>query len=817
MRRGRCARAVGALLALAGSAAVARRRLRRGARARAAQELAHARVGEERFRRSFDDAAIGMALVAADGTLLEVNSSFCAMLGYRQDELVGRHFQAITHPDDVDVGAEEIRRAIAGELRTFTVEKRYVHAGGDPIWASLSASFIRPRNGAPYVIAQIEDVSERKRAEAQAHEAEQRARRRERQQAAVVELGKRALSGVGFQELCQQTAASVAETLETPFVRIMELAGDGTEVRQVAAVGWPQRIVEQFDVSTTQAAYTLLGRQPVIVEDAATETRFDARPLLAQGIVSGMSVAVADEDGSESYAVLGVHSRERRAFTVDDLAFAQSVANVLANAIHRQRAEDNLRHQALHDPLTGLPNRVLFRDRLDHALSHADRTGSLLAVLFLDVDEFKLINDSLGHEAGDTALRAVTSRLLATVREGDTLARFGGDEFVVLSEDLDEPEAAVRIADRMRAALAPPLTIEGGEHVVTASVGVAVAAGSYPGGAQALLRDADAAMYRAKAAGRDRTEVFDELMRARVVERLRLENGLRLALERGELRLVYQPLVSLDTGRSRRCEALLRWEHPERGTVLPGEFIPVAEASGLILRIGEWVLREACRQVAAWRANAAHPDLAELRVSVNVSARQLIEERFPATVASALADSGLTADGLVLEITETALIEDPDAAARTISALNDLGVHVALDDFGTGFSSLASLKRYPLAALKLDRSFVAGLEPGSRDHSIVKAVVEMARSLGLKTVGEGVETAAQLTQLRELGCEIAQGFLFSSALEPEQFEQLLREDFARPIVASTGAVHEPLRLIPAPIGTSGTPPAPPTPRSRRRA
>lgn len=781
------------------------------------QALALDRAGEERFRRSFDDAAIGMALSATDGTLLEVNGSFCAMLGYRPGELVGTSYRSITHPQDVDVGAPEIRRAIDGELRTFTLQKRYLHAGGEPIWAEVSISFIRPQSGAPYFITQIQDVTERKRAEVQAFEAEQRARRRERQQAAVVELGRQALAGLGFQELCQQTVEAVAATLETPFARIMELAGDGTEVRQVAAVGWPVRIVEQFHVSTTQAAYTLLGRQPVIVDDAASETRFDARPLVEQGIVSGMSVVVADERGSDHYAVLGVHSRARRAFAVDDLTFVQSVANVLANAIHRQRAEDDLRHQALHDPLTGLPNRVLFRDRLDHALSHAERTGSLLAVLFLDVDEFKLINDSLGHETGDTTLRAVTSRLLATVREGDTLARFGGDEFVVLSEDLDEPETAVRIADRMRAALAAPLTIDGGEHVVTASVGVAVTTGSYQGGAQALLRDADAAMYRAKAAGRDRTEVFDELMRARVVDRLRLENGLRLALERGELRLVYQPLVSLDSGRSRRCEALLRWEHPERGTVLPGEFIPVAEASGLILRIGEWVLREACRQVAAWRAHATHPDLAELRVAVNVSARQLIEERFAATVASALEDSGLDPDGLVLEITETALIEDPDAAARTIRALNDIGVSVALDDFGTGFSSLASIKRYPLAALKLDRSFVAGLEPGSEDHSIVKAVVEMARSLGLKTVGEGVETAAQLTELRALGCDIAQGFLFSSALEPEQFEQLLREDFARPIIASSGEEHEALRLIPAPIGTSDTPPTPPTPRSRRRA
>ncbi len=803
MRLRRCTGISGAHSVAAGTAAVVRWRLHRRARARVQEALALARVGEERFRRSFDDAAIGMALTGADGTLLEVNSSFCAMLGYRQDELVGTRFQAITHPDDVDLGTEEIRRALAGELRTFRLEKRYIHASGEPIWASLSASLIRPLSGDPYFIAQIEDVSERKRAEAQAAEAEQRARRRERQQAAVVALGERALSGVGFQQLCQQAVEAVAETLHTPFARIMELAGDGTEVRQVAAVGWPDRIVEKFHVSTTQAAYTLLGRQPVIVEDAASETRFDARPLLAQGIVSGMSVVVADQDGSESYAVLGIHSREGRAFAVDDLTFAQSVANVLANAIQRQRAEDDLRHQALHDPLTGLPNRVLFGDRLEHALSHAERTGAMLAVLFLDLDDFKLINDSLGHDAGDTALLAVTSRLHATVREGDTLARFGGDEFVVLAEDLDEPEAAVRIANRMRAALCPPLTIDGSEHVVAASLGIAMATGSYEGGAQALLRDADAAMYRAKAAGRDRTEVFDELMRARVLERLRLENGLRLALEQGELRLVYQPLVSLDSGRSRRCEALLRWEHPERGTVLPSEFIPVAEASGLIVRIGEWVLREACRQVAAWRARAAHPDLAELRVAVNVSARQLIDERFAATVARALADGGLEPDGLVLEITETALIEDPDAAARTIRALNELGVAVALDDFGTGFSSLASIKQYPLAALKLDRSFVAELEPGSRDHSIVKAVVEMARSLGLRTVGEGVETAAQLAELQALGCEMAQGFLFSSPLEPEQFEELLRHDFARPIIASTTAPLGPVPLATPPIRGGG--------------
>jgi diguanylate cyclase (GGDEF)-like protein len=442
--------------------------------------------------------------------------------------------------------------------------------------------------------------------------------------------------------------------------------------------------------------------------------------------------------------------------------------------------QDGLAHRVLHDPLTDLPNRTLFFDRLALALARLRRHQTSIAVLFLDLDNFKVVNDSLGHGAGDRLLVELGHRLRAAIRPSDTIARFGGDEFVVLCEDIDEAHSAVMVGERIVEATAVPFLLEGREMYVTTSVGVALAIDG-EATPETLLRDADAAMYRAKERGPGRVEVFDEALRARIMERLDLENGLRRALQNDELRVYYQPEVSMSDDRMVAVEALVRWEHPERGLLEPAEFVPLAEENGLIVPIGAWVLNEACAQVAKWRADGA-----DLGVAVNVSARQLAQPDIVEVVRRALDDSGLPAEALCLEITESAVMRDPKAALATLSVIKDLGVKVAIDDFGVGFSSLAQLKEMlPLHALKVDRSFISGIADDDRNSAIVAAVVMLASTLGVTAIAEGVETAAQVAQARAVGCDLSQGFFFT---EPEPAAQLAerfgRESIFRP--APTG-------------------------------
>jgi diguanylate cyclase (GGDEF)-like protein/PAS domain S-box-containing protein len=416
----------------------------------------------------------------------------------------------------------------------------------------------------------------------------------------------------------------------------------------------------------------------------------------------------------------------------------------------RRAAERLLEHQALHDPLTGLPNRALFLDRLQHALARARRPGTNLAVYFCDVDDFKDVNDSLGHDAGDELLIALPPRLREGLRVGDTVARFGGDEFVILCEQLASEAEAIRIAERIGESFALPFELDGRPHHLSVSVGVVFARGGEATAAE-VLRDADAAMYRAKGGGKGRFELFDAQMRASLVARLQTEADLRRALEDGELRLHWQPVVALcaDGDRCVGAEALVRWQHPERGLLAPAAFIAVAEDSGLIAPLGAWVLEQACRQALAWGG--------ERSVSVNISPRQLSHSDVPALLERALAQTGLEPGLLELEITENVLMEQSTLA--TLRRLKALGVRLVLDDFGTGWSSLAYLKRFPLDGLKIDREFVAGLGSSAEDTAIVSAVLSMATALELDVIAEGVETDAQLAWLRTRGCRFAQGYL----------------------------------------------------------
>jgi diguanylate cyclase (GGDEF)-like protein len=392
-------------------------------------------------------------------------------------------------------------------------------------------------------------------------------------------------------------------------------------------------------------------------------------------------------------------------------------------------------------------------------------------VIFLDLDDFKLINDTRGHDVGDLLLVALTPKLASALRPGDTIARFGGDEFVVLCEDLTGEADAIGIATRIAEASSAPVMVGGVEHTITVSAGVALVGDPASASPAGLLRDADAAMYRAKAGGHGRVAMFDEGMRARLIERVAIESSLRKALDRDELRVFYQPVMSLRHNRIVSVEALLRWQHPHRGLLEPGDFIAVAESSGLIVRIGEWVMEQACRQAVAWRAAA--PDAEPIHVSVNVSAQQLIRSDVASSVARVLEATGLEPGLLDLEITEAMLLRDVDSSANALHDLKRLGVRLVLDDFGTGYSSLSFLKRMTIDALKIDRSFVEPLGEEGEDGTIIGAVLSMANALHIGVTAEGVETGAQLARLRTQGCDSVQGFLFSRPAPAEQIETLI--------------------------------------------
>lgn len=446
---------------------------------------------------------------------------------------------------------------------------------------------------------------------------------------------------------------------------------------------------------------------------------------------------------------------------------------IQTDSTERVNVEERLAYQAFHDALTELPNRALFTDRLDHALARAMRQGTLLSVLFLDLDRFKIVNDSLGHEMGDRLLVAVAKRLCGLMRSGDTVARFGGDEFVMLFEELTGPDDALRAVERILAAFVEPFTLEndlGAQEVaITVSAGITFNhpdESAQPDRSDDLLRAADTALHRAKERGKARYEVFDGTMRTQAIARLESERALRGAIERGELRVQYQPQVAVIGGAIIGFEALVRWEHPTRGLVLPEDFVALAEETGMIVPLGWWVLTEACRQGRAWYEQFGSMAPA---VSVNLSARQLREPDIVASVARTLADTGLPPHRLVLEITEHVMMAG-GATTAVLHALRAQDVRLAIDNFGTGYSSLAYLKELPIHILKLDRAFIAGLtgEGGASatDTAIVRAVVQLAHSLGLLTIGEGVETAGHLHQLRFLGCDFAQGFAFAPSLSP---------------------------------------------------
>jgi len=667
------------------------------------------RKAESRFRLSFEDAPVGKALVGFDGRVLEVNRAVGRILGLEPDRLIGTHVAELTHPEDLGAETELTRRAIAGEVDGFSLEKRFVRPTGAVVWANVNVSLVRDDQGQPlHLLLQVDDVTDRRAAESRSREAV--ARFEAAFTHAPIGMAIVELDG-GLREanpgLCRMLA------LEPDLVRSINLA---QLVHPDDVEDLERRLAELRDGHAT----TLRAEVRIVAPDGRS-----LWTLLSAAVVTG-------EDGRPSYLV----------------AQAEDVTE-------RRVAESDLVHQTLHDPLTGLGNRLLLKDRLQAALSIVAEVP--FAVMFLDLDRFKSVNDTHGHDAGDALLVGVGERLRRIVRSADTVARLGGDEFAIIAQGVVDRRSAEALAEKVRAALRAPFRVGDLELVATASVGVVVGSTEYATGDQ-LLRDADIAMYRAKDAGRDRHELFDDEIRLSEIERLETERTLRTALAEGGLRLHYQPVIDLHTGRAIGAEALLRLEDPAQGLLSPAQFLPAAEESRLIIDVGAWVLREVCAQLARWgEAGFGH-----LVAWVNVSGLELASPRFNGLVQRALAQHGVAPDRLRIELTENALLEASPATISQLRTLTGLGVAVGIDDFGTGYSSLAYLRDLPVSFLKIDHSFTRRLEePGGA--ALVEAIVSLGRSLDLHVIAEGVESRGQVEALAAIGCGTAQGHLFAPA------------------------------------------------------
>ena len=702
--------------------------------------------------------AVGDAIVATgvDGRVVYWNDAAEALFGWERDAAVGRSIEALGL-FDAGPGDREAVVARLGDGEAWTSEVSVRRPDGTDVHVLLTIRPVSDDAGdLTTVILAAVDIG------AQVRAAEELARRAAIQ-AELASLGRSALVDTDLDSLLTLASERAAAILGVESVKVLEVRGDLIHVR--AAVGYPEELGrEPVPVDEElPARHVLRSGQPMVFDDLDTEERFVVPDRVrAAGIRSSAGVVI--EGRGEPFGLLVADASEAHRFSSNDVNALQNVANIVAAAVERLLVEQELAKMALEDPLTGLANRTLFGDRLRQQL--ARREHGPIGVLYLDLDRFKVVNDSLGHSVGDELLGVVARRLEATVRREDTVARLGGDEFSVLCEGLEVHELA-DLAERALEAIAAPVEIAGTPLVVTASIGLAMAdRGSTP---EFLLRDADAAMYRAKDLGRARVEMFDEELRTQAVARLTDEAALRQALERDELVVHYHPEVDLRSGEVVVVEALARWERPGRGLLAPVHFIPLAEDIGLIGAIGERVLDLACAQAAAWRQAGL-----EVAVAVNVSAHQLASPDLADRVSDALARHGVEPALLCLELTESAVMADAGAADAALHRLKGIGIQIAIDDFGTGYSSLAYLKRFPVDFLKVDKSFVAGLGQDPDDTAIVMAVVDLARSLGMRVVAEGVETPEQLAELRRLGCDVGQGFLWTVPLPGPELVPFLR-------------------------------------------
>ena len=709
-------------------------------------EMAERQRAELELRAVFDSAAVGITISDREGRLLSSNATVSRLIGYSAEELLTKQVAEWTHPDDAQTleEARQYAEMLAGKRTHFQREKRYIAKDGRTIQARLTMSPMQIVDGEVRLLtAMIEDITEQKVAQKALQQSEERLRMVVTNAPILLfsfdATGTFTLAeGNGFALLGVEPARLVG-------LNVLDACAPFPEI-----IGQVRRVLGGESLTAV-----------VHIRDIVFEVSY---------------VSIRDEQGAP-HGVIGVGT------------------DVTGRAAYQER----LNHQAYHDPLTDLPNRLLFSRRLDAALAVNDGARGVPAMLFLDLDRFKVINDSLGHDTGDQLLLAVAERLLLCVRPRDTVARLGGDEFTILLDCVANEREATRVAERITAALGRPFQIDGHEVVVTASIGVVM---TTPGAgcetAADLLRYADMAMYQAKGAGKAQYALFDQRMGVAALARLELEADLRRALEREELVLEYQPQVELTTGRIVGVEALVRWRHPVRGTIEPGDFIPLAEETGLIIPLGRWVLGTACRQARAWQEQMAAwgvPAAEQFSLCVNLSVRQFQDPHLIAAIAAILAETGLPARSLHLEITETAVMEEATATRGIFRALQDLGVQLAIDDFGTGYSSMGYLKRFPVGMLKIDKGFVAGLGQDEEDNAIIGAVMMLGHGLGLRICAEGIETAAQAARLQRLGCDLGQGYHFAPPCEaPALGELLATQARLLPVVQHEG------RALPAYVG-----------------
>jgi diguanylate cyclase (GGDEF)-like protein/PAS domain S-box-containing protein len=689
-------------------------------------------ASESRFRTIAESAPIGVFLSDTRTATTYTNPRFREIVGLdepREHELFGGPtFLESLHPDDLPM-VMEATQALLHEGEPFFLVSRVVDDDGSVRWVQSHAVALLDDDGSIIgTVGTLSDVTDR-------HISEQRLRESEELTRAILETAAEGI--VTFDE------HGMIQTFNNAAQRIFRRSSQEAVGRSVGVLlPDPHRDVYLgYLRSFRETGETLLAGSP---------------PRELPGLRSdGTTVPI-------ELAITEVHAHGRTIFT-----------GLVRDISERQEFERQLEHQATHDPLTSLPNRALLAAQLESALARAYRHGSSVAVLFVNLDRVKVVTDSLGHRAGDELRVAAAHRLQGVVRPTDTVTRFGEDEFVVLAEDLHSLSDAVDIAQHVIEAMDMPFDLTIDEAFITCNVGISFAVDGL-GTAESLIADADLAMFRAKEKGGNRFEIFDTDMRAWINERRKTEVALRHALDREEFELHYQPIVSVAGGGLKGFEALVRWNRGTLGMVPPGDFIPVAEDSGLIIPMGEWILEEACRQIADWQR--LHGDQG-LSVSVNLSGRQLALRNIADTVARSLAESGAHPSGLTVEITETVLLDDVDQAVRTLGALKDIGVRLSIDDFGTGYSSLTYLRRFPIDTVKIDRSFVSKLGTDSRDASIVNAVILLADGLELDVVAEGVETREQLEALAAMSCDFAQGYYFSRPKPVGELVDFLSGDF----------------------------------------
>ncbi|MEO7397947.1 MAG: EAL domain-containing protein [Ilumatobacteraceae bacterium] len=660
------------------------------------------RQGETRLRRLLDDLPGAVVVLSASGTIRDANVHTFDLSGRTREELIGQPFEVVVSERSRGEVLRAWRQLISGvHVANPVFALRRIDGTDVMVEAEVRSPIADPDS----VVMTLRDITNRLR---EAGELEQ----------AQIRFGlafRSAPTGMAMAGATDLTLIDVNDALAAMLGR----SRDQLVGRRLDDLTHP----DDRGTGATRSSGHL-----------GNESSADGRYVRHDGTVVWARTSVAMMEGRDGHGIAIVH---------------------VLDITDQRRAAAHLRWAASHDELTGLPNRAHFLEQLRRRLDGA-AIGSI-AVLFIDLDNFKVVNDSLGHAVGDELLRSMSERLRSVVRDRDMLGRFGGDEFIVMLDGLHLDMTPAAVAERIRAEMALPLLIEGSELYVTGSIGIAYAdrAGVT---ADELLRDADAAMYRAKTRGRDCIEAFSPGAHETSVLALRTASELRHGLERGEIVPYYQPIVDLTSGRLTGFEVLARWRHPDRGLLRPDQFLSMAEESGLIGELGASVLAGSLAQLGRWQATVT--SLANVSISVNVSVRQLIDPRFLGVVADALAETGVLADSLWLEITETALMSDAKAATVALRNLRNLGLHLSVDDFGTGYSSLTYLKRFPVEAIKVDRSFVKGLGIDQDDTTIVEAVVNLGRSLGLMVVAEGVETPLQLSRLREMSCDRAQGYLF---------------------------------------------------------